>query len=117
MLETRDLTSASELRRTIRAGRHTRPTAGLAAGFVQTNVVILPLSVAGEFADFCRLNSRPCPLVEQTEPGDPEPKRSAPGADLRTDVPRYRVFRHGIPDPLEPTDVFSLWRDDLVGFL
>ena len=116
-LETHDLTRASELRRAIRAGQHTGPTAGLAPGFVQANVVILPLSVAAEFADFCRLNSRPCPLIEQTEPGDPEPKRSAPGADLRTDVPRYRVFRHGVSDALEPTDVRSLWRDDLVGFL
>ncbi|HEV3005514.1 MAG TPA: hypothetical protein VGX78_13705, partial [Pirellulales bacterium] len=81
------------MRRAIRAGEHTRPTAGLAPGFVQANLVILPLALAQEFAEFCRLNSRPCPLIEQTEPGDPEPKRSAPGADLRTDVPRYRVFR------------------------
>jgi uncharacterized protein YcsI (UPF0317 family) len=117
MIETRDSTIASELRRAIRAGEHTRPTAGLAPGFVQANLVILPRDVAHEFAEFCRLNSRPCPLIEQTEPGDPEPKHSAPGADLRTDVPRYRVFRHGAPEPTEPTDVRSLWRDDLVGFL
>jgi uncharacterized protein YcsI (UPF0317 family)/DUF971 family protein len=117
MIETRELTSAAELRRAIRAGRHTGPTAGRAAGFVQANVVILPLAVAGEFAEFCRLNGRPCPLVDQTEPGDPEPKRSAPGADLRTDVPRYRVFRQGVAEAVEPTEVRSLWRDDLVGFL
>jgi uncharacterized protein YcsI (UPF0317 family) len=84
---------------------------------VQTNVVILPAAMAGEFAEFCRLNSRPCPLIEQTQPGDPEPKHSAPGADLRTDVPRYRVFRNGVADADEPTDVLSLWRDDFVGFL
>ena len=110
-------TSAAELRRAIRAGRHTGPTAGLAPGFVQTNVVILPAEDAADFAEFCRLNSRACPLIEQTEPGNPVPIRCAPGADLRTDVPRYRVFRHGRADSSQPTDILSLWRDDFVGFL
>lgn len=115
--ETEALTSAAELRRAIRAGQHCGPTAGLAPGFVQANLVILPLNVAEEFAEFCRLNSRPCPLIEQTVPGDPEPKLCAPGADLRTDVPRYRVFRHGLLEVAEPTEIGSLWRDDFVGFL
>jgi uncharacterized protein YcsI (UPF0317 family) len=110
-------TSAAEIRRAIREGRHRGPTAGLARGFVQTNVVVLPANAAEEFAEFCRVNSRPCPLVEMTAAGDPEPKRSAPGADLRTDVPRYRVFRNGVADDAEPTDVRELWRDDFVGFL
>ncbi|MGH7138074.1 MAG: putative hydro-lyase [Pirellulales bacterium] len=109
--------SAAEIRRAIRDGGHRVPTAGLAPGLVQTNVVILPAIVAAEFAEFCRLNSRPCPLVEMTAPGDPEPKCSAPGADLRTDVPRYRVFRDGVADQVEPTDVRELWRDDFVAFL
>jgi uncharacterized protein YcsI (UPF0317 family) len=109
--------SPHELRQAIRAGRHTGPTAGLAPGFVQTNLVVLPLAIAEEFAEFCRLNSRPCPLIEQTEPGDPQPKRSAPGADLRTDVPRYRVFRDGVPESNEPTEIVAWWRDDFVGFL
>jgi len=106
-----------QLRAAIRAGRWTGPTAGLAAGYAQANVVILPESLAGDFTEFCRLNPHACPLLEQTSPGDPEPHRSAPGADLRTDVPRYRVFRDGTPDQQEPTDVTALWRDDLVGFL
>jgi uncharacterized protein YcsI (UPF0317 family) len=112
-----DLTVAALLRRAVRLGRHTGPTAGLAAGFVQTNVVILPAAVAEEFAQFCRLNSRPCPLIEQTEPGNPEAIHSAPGSDLRTDVPRYRVFRNGVPEPEEPNEIVDLWRDDFVGFL
>lgn len=111
------LTPAAALRLAIRLGQHRGPTAGMAPGFVQTNVVILPAMVADDFADFCRLNSRPCPLIEQTEPGDPEPKQAAAGADLRTDVPRYRVFRNGLPEAAEPTDILSLWRDDFVGFL
>jgi uncharacterized protein YcsI (UPF0317 family) len=106
-----------ELRRAVREGRHTGPTAGLAPGYVQTNVVILPAADAADFAEFCRLNDRPCPLVAQTAPGDPEPADAAPGADLRTDVPRYRVFRGGRAETDEPTDIAALWRDDLVGFL
>ena len=78
---------------------------GWRAGYVQANLVMLPAEAAAEFAEFCRLNARPCPLVEQTAPGDPEPRQHAPAADLRTDVPRYRVFRHGHPEPTEPTDV------------
>ena len=109
--------TAAELRAAIRAGRWTAPTAGLARGYVQANLVILPAADAQDFAEFCRLNAQPCPLLEQTSPGDPEPRATAPGADLRSDVPRYRVFRHGTPEPHEPTDVGHLWRDDLVGFL
>jgi uncharacterized protein YcsI (UPF0317 family) len=105
------------LREAIRAGRLTGHTAGLSRGFVQTNLVILPATDAADFAEFCRLNGRACPLVEQTTPGNPEPTRSAPGSDLRTDTPRYRVFRSGIPEADEPTDVTPLWRDDFVGFL
>jgi len=109
--------TAAELRRAIRAGNVTAPTAGMAVGFAQTNLVVLPASDAAEFAEFCRLNPRPCPLLAQTEPGDPCPHEVAPEADLRTDVPRYRVFRHGVLEPDEPTDVCHLWRDDLVAFL
>ncbi|HUY32285.1 MAG TPA: putative hydro-lyase, partial [Pirellulales bacterium] len=106
-----------ELRRAIREGRQRGPTAGLAPGYVQTNLVILPATDAADFAEFCRLNDRACPLVAQTAPGDPEPAEAAPGADLRSDVPCYRVFRGGRPDTVEPTDITGLWRDDLVGFL
>ncbi len=109
--------SAATLRAAIRAGQWTGPTAGLARGYVQANVVIVPVDDAVDFAEFCRLNQRACPLLEQTQRGDPEPSQCAPAADLRTDVPRYRVFRNGAQQPDEPTDVRDLWRDDLVGFL
>lgn len=109
--------SPAELRAAIRAGSHTGPTCGLLPGYVQANLVIVPSSAAEEFAEFCRLNPRPCPLLCQTAVGSPEPVDVAPGADLRSDVPRYRVFRHGRADAEEPTDVAHLWRDDMVGFL
>lgn len=108
--------TSADLRRAIRSGEFTAPTAGHCPGFVQTNVVIVPQSYADELAEFCRLNPKPCPLVCRTAPGSWEPE-AAPGADLRTDVPRYRVFRHGVAEMFEPTDVPSLWRDDFVGFL
>ncbi len=110
-------TTPAELRRAIRDGEFRAPTAGECPGFVQTNVVILPAAYADEFAQFCRLNPRPCPLVCRTEPGHFEPLPAAPGADIRTDVPRYRVFRHGTAESAEPTDVRPLWRDDFVTFL
>ena len=109
--------SPTELRRAIREGSLTGQTAGQAPGFVQTNVVIVPAAAADDFELFCRRNPKPCPLVARTEPGCPEPQDAAPGADLRTDVPRYRVFRRGVAEAEQPTDIRGLWRDDFVGFL
>jgi uncharacterized protein YcsI (UPF0317 family) len=79
-------------------------------------MVILPADYAGEFREFCDHNPQPCPVLEIHQPGDPEPKAIAPGADVRTDLPRYRVFRDGQPVD-EPTDIRDLWRDDLVTFM
>jgi uncharacterized protein YcsI (UPF0317 family) len=106
----------AEARTVLRAGRWTGITTGLCAGYVQANLAILPAELATDFAEFCRANPRPLPLLEMTEPGVPDRLRSAPGADLRTDLPRYRVYRRGQLDD-EPTSIESLWRDDLVGFL
>jgi len=104
------------LRAEIRNGDLTGPTAGLAAGVAQANLVILPVEAAGEFERFCLANPKPCPLLEVTNPGDPVPHALAPTADLRTDLPRYRVYENGrLVD--EPTDIKGLWRDDLVAFL
>ena len=106
----------AEVRRLARAGQVNGPTPGLALGYVQANLVIVPRDLAFDFLLFCQRNPKPCPLLDVTEPGDPEPKLVAPGADLRTDLPRYRVWRHGeLAD--EPGDLHAWWRDDLVGFL
>lgn len=85
-------------------------------GFAQANLVILPGEVAAEFEEFCRSNPRPCPLLEVTEPGSYRPTRLAPDADLRTDLPRYRVYRRGVCVD-RPSDVASCWGENFVAFL
>ncbi|MCL4182654.1 MAG: putative hydro-lyase [Burkholderiaceae bacterium] len=113
--ELRDL-SIEQIRHHIRSGAYSGDTMGVADGHVQANLVILPKEVAFDFLVFCQRNPKPCPLLDVTRPGSPVPELLAPGADLRTDIPRYRVFRRGeLVD--EPTDIRSYWRDDLVAFL
>ena len=112
----RDVTAAERARADIRAGRHTGPTSGLAPGFAQTNLVILPEAYALDFLRFCVRNPGPCPLLDVTATGDPCPQMLAPTADLRSDLPRYRVFADGQCID-EPTDVHRHWRSDLVAFL
>src|SRR4051812_7501126 len=108
--------SPGAVRAAIRRGDWTAPTAGLASGFVQANLVALPEADAFDFLRFCVANPKPCPVLEVTDPGSPVPVRFAPDADLRTDVPRYRVYEDGELTG-EVTDATDVWRDDLVGFL
>jgi uncharacterized protein YcsI (UPF0317 family) len=107
---------AANARATIRRGEWRGPTAGLAPGYTQANLVMLPEADAFDFLRFCARNPKPCPVLEVTDPGSPEPAATASGADLRTDVPRYRVNRDGEADG-EQTDVRDEWREDLVAFL
>ena len=105
-----------EIRARIRGGEHSGPTGGLASGHVQTNLVVLPQDYAFDFLKFCVRNPKPCPVLEVTDVGSPVPPVMAPGADLRTDVPKYRIYDHGrLVD--EPGDILSYWRNDLVSFL
>ena len=104
------------VRQLIREGKWRRPTSGLCLGRAQANLAILPKDLAFDFLLFALRNPKPCPLLEVLDPGNPEPKRAAPGADLRTDIPRYSVYREGrLVD--EPTDILRYWRDDFVAFL
>lgn len=105
----------AEVRQRCRDGLLNTPTTGLALGYVQTNLVILPAAWAFEFLVFCQRNPKACPVLDVTEVGNPEPKQLAPGADLRTDLPRYRILQNG--RWTEATEIRSLWRDDLVSFL
>ena len=106
----------NEIRRLIRDGELSAPTAGMAPGHVQANLAILPRDHAFDFLLFCQRNPKPCPLLEVVEAGSPEPRQTAPGADLRTDVARYRVYRNG-ELAAEESDIGEYWSDDLVSFL
>jgi len=99
----------------IRAGEVQGPTAGLAPGNVQANLVVLPQALAHDFLRFAQANPKPCPVLAVSDPGDPHFPALGEDLDIRTDLPRYRVWRHGaLAD--EPRTLFDVWRDDLVGF-
>jgi len=108
--------SAVAARHAIRTGAFTGPTSGLAPGYVQGNLAILPKALAADFLRFCQLNPKPCPVIGMSEPGDPRVPALGEDLDIRTDLPRYRVWKKGeLVD--EPSDIRSVWRDDLVSFV
>ena len=106
--------SPADARRRYREGLAV-PTSGWAAGWTQANLVVLPREWAFDMLLFAQRNPRPVPLLDVTDPGAVT-TALAPEADLRTDLPRYRVWRDGVLVD-EPTDVVDVWRDDLVSFL
>lgn len=113
-----DLSKASpaKVRAMIRTGEITGQTSGMCDGYAQANLAILPKDLAFDFLLFTQRNKKPCPVLDVTEAGSPVPRLTAPGADIRTDIPRYRIYRKGeLTD--EVTDISSFWRDDLVAFL
>jgi uncharacterized protein YcsI (UPF0317 family) len=101
----------------IRLGRWRQPTASVAPGYLQANLVILPQAWAVDFLLFCQRNPKPCPLLDVTATGRYTPDSAlAADADLRTDLPRYRIYRHGRLE--EETDsLFNHWQPDFVSFL
>ncbi len=106
----------SEIRKIIRENKFTSPTAGLAKGYTQANLVILKKELAFDFLLFCQRNPKPCPVLDVTEPGIPIPTIVAKDADLRTDIPKYRIYKNGeMVD--EVTDISEYFEDDMVCFL
>ena len=105
------------LRCSIRAGELLpQHTSGLAPDYVQGNVVILPAAHAPDFLRYCQKNPKPCPLLAVGETGDPALPMLGSDLDIRTDLPRYRVWRNGdLVD--EPTNIASIWRADFVAFV
>ncbi|MET3353316.1 UNVERIFIED_ORG: uncharacterized protein YcsI (UPF0317 family) [Xanthobacter viscosus] len=99
-----------------RSGALTGPTAGMAPGYVQGNLAILPKDLAEEFLRFCHFNPRPCPVIGMSEPGSFKVPTLGEDLDIRTDFPGYRVWQDGevIADTADVTDY---WRDDLVAFV
>lgn len=110
-----ELHTGAEARTACRSGEITGHTAGLAPGYLQANLCILPKDIAADFAAFCQRNPKPCPVIGMSAVGDPT-HPDLGDIDIRTDVPTYRVWRDGeLVD--EPTDITKYWRDDFVSFL
>ena len=108
--------AARAARLAARDGGLTRPTAGVARGYMQGNLAILPSDHAADFLRFCHLNPKPCPLIGVSAPGDPGIPSLGADLDIRTDLPRYRVWREGELVE-EPADIVRWWRADLVAFV
>ena len=109
--------TGAQARDAIRSGIWDSPTAGLAPGYIQSNLVILPQDYAFDFLRFCIRNPKPCPLLDVGDLGSPHPSSLwSEAADLRTDLPRYRIYERGkLVDEL--ADITNQWKKDFVAFL
>lgn len=110
-----DRSPASLFRLSCRSGAFSGVTSGHCLPFVQANLVVLPYQHAYDFLLFCQRNPKPCPLLEVTDTGAFEAKITAPGSDLRTDLPLYRILTPEKEE--EKTDIRDYWSSDMVGFL
>ena len=108
--------SPAEIRKLVRDGVITGPTAGMSAGYAQANLVILPKEAAYDFLLFTQRNPKSCPILEVSDAGSRNLPFIADGCDIATDIPKYRVYEHGVLTG-EYSDVSAFWRDDLVSFL
>src|SRR5215472_4367149 len=98
-----------EARRAIRSGLFKKHTAGVAPGYVQANLCVLPKDWADEFLLFCHRNPKPCPILALSDPGDPHLPSLGEDLDVRTDLSGYRVFKDGVFVE-ERSDILDLWR-------
>ncbi|TQR07777.1 putative hydro-lyase [Psychrobacillus soli] len=111
-----ELMAPSELRNLISIGEITGPTAGMAKGYTQANLAILKKEYAFDFLLFCQRNPKSCPLIDVTEVGSFTPSLIAKKADIRTDIPKYRIYKDGVYTE-EVTDITEYWEEDMVAFL
>jgi uncharacterized protein YcsI (UPF0317 family) len=108
--------NSKEFRGIVRKGEWEGACHGACSGYVASGLAVVPREYAYDFLRFCNFNPRACYVLDVTEPGDPHPRLVAPDADLRTDLPGYRVFKDG-KVIAEPRDAKEYWRDDLVAFI
>ncbi len=108
--------TGADVRAAARAGRWNRATHGLARGYLQANLAIVRERYAFDFLRFCQRNPKPCPVIDVTDPGNPEPSHAAPGSDIRTDLPGYCIYRDG-KRVAQVADIKEHWHADSVAFL
>lgn len=106
----------AEFRLLVREGNWTKPTSGVCEGYAQANLLIIPKSLAYDFLLFAQRNPKPCPVLEVLDAGNPEPQLIAAGADIRTDLPKYRIYKQGTPVE-EVSDLHASWQENFVAFL
>lgn len=102
-----------DVRRAARTEAYAGLTTGMAPGYVQANLAILPAVDAEDFVAFCNANARACPVLAVSEPGSPRLPELGPDIDVRTDLPGHWVYRDG-KRAETVTDISSLWQDDHV---
>jgi len=107
--------SPIQLRELTRSRKWTKPTTGISPGYIQANLVMIPKALAFHYLLFCVRNPKPCPILDVLDPGQVEPQ-IASGADLRTDLPKYRVYEQGVLKS-ELEEVVDLFHEDMVSFL
>ncbi len=108
--------SPQEFRSIVSSGEWTGHSMNKCRGSAVTDMVIVPKEYAYDYLVFAHRNPKIISIVDMTEAGSPHPLKVAPEADLRTDLPKYLVYRDGqVIDT--PTDIKKYWRDDLVAFL
>ena len=108
--------SPAEVRQLIREEKITGQTSGMCAGYAQANLLILPREYAYDFLLFAQRNPKSCPVLEVGDVGSRATKFMANGADIATDIPKYRVYENGVLTG-EYTNIDKFWRDDFVYFL
>ncbi|WP_404407096.1 putative hydro-lyase [Jeotgalibacillus malaysiensis] len=106
----------SQARELIRKGEWSKPTSGMANGYIQTNLAVLPKELAFEFLLFCQRNPKACPIIDVIEEGSAVAALAAPDSNVKTDIPKYRIYRDGHFTE-ERNEVTDIWTDDMVGFL
>jgi len=111
-----DLSTGEKVRLACRDGRITGATSGMAPGYVQGNLAVLPRDLAYDFLAFCRANPKPCPVIGLSEPGSRALPALGENLDLATDIPGYRIWENG-KVVADVADASSFWRDDLVAFV
>lgn len=106
----------SQLRELCRNNKFFKNTSGLCNNHIHTNMIILPYKYAEDFKLFCDINSKPCPLIEKLNVGDPIPYKSAKNSNICTDLPKYNIYKNGNLVDIT-NNIINYWNDDLVVFL
>ena len=68
----------------------------MSKGYTQANLAILKKEYAFDFLLFCQRNPKSCPLIDVTDVGSFIPNAIAKDADIRTDIPKYRIYKDGV---------------------